>query len=196
MQGNPTKIALSPDELNLVTNAQILLTKNQIIQKVQQFFGHLSTNFVDKAAGLLHGEISAVQSKISRGENYLGLPYVVLDYPRVFEKENTLAIRTFFWWGNFFSITLQLKGALKSKYQALLQDLINNGQFSGWYINSTNEEWQHHFEPANYQPVETSTNIIERDVIKLATKIPLNEWDDAEVFLSDKFSMLLSALQS
>ena len=32
----------------------------------------------------LPGDIAAIAPKIARGENYLGLPYVMLDYPRYF----------------------------------------------------------------------------------------------------------------
>ena len=58
--------------------------------------------------------LAIVQStpKIAKGENYLQLPYVLLDYPRCFDKENIFAIRTMFWWGNFFSITLHLSGSI------------------------------------------------------------------------------------
>ena len=59
--------------------------------------------------------------KISKGENYKDLPYVMLDYPRCFQKEKTIAIRTFFWWGNFFSINLQLSGEYKEQALPSLQ---------------------------------------------------------------------------
>jgi len=62
-----------------------------------------------------------VSPKISRGENYLGLPYLVLDYPRLFRPDAVLAIRTFFWWGHFFSSTLQLSGGYKTEFLSRLQ---------------------------------------------------------------------------
>ena len=48
--------------------------------------------------------------KITRGENYQLLPYVILDYPRCFQKEQVFAIRTMFWWGKGISITLHVSG--------------------------------------------------------------------------------------
>ena len=56
--------------------------------------------------------------KISKGENYRGLPYVMLDYPRLFGREEVLAIRTFFWWGHGFSVTLHLKGGYRERISA------------------------------------------------------------------------------
>ena len=63
-------------------------------------------------------EVLIQSPKISRGENYNGLPYVMLDYPRCFGKEDVFAMRTMFWWGNFFSITWHLKGKYSKEYIA------------------------------------------------------------------------------
>ena len=113
-----TKIHLSADELQLVQNAQLLLTKNTIIEKVYALFGELASELQQSsiyATRNLPAELLTLGPKISRGEKYKGLPYVMLDYPRCFGKEDIFAVRTFFWWGNFFSVTLHLKG----KYQQL-----------------------------------------------------------------------------
>jgi hypothetical protein len=58
----------------------------------------------------LFGDIQCLNGKISRGENYQLLPYIILDYPSYFSRNNIFAVRTMFWWGNFFSITLHLSG--------------------------------------------------------------------------------------
>src|ERR1700722_6862028 len=98
-----TKIKLSPDELSTAQNAGLILTKNAIIQKTISLFSMLSENMQHDLLNVeLPQEIKTTAPKISKGENYQGLPYVVLDYPRLFGKENTFAIRTLFWWGNYF----------------------------------------------------------------------------------------------
>src|SRR5688500_20050079 len=109
------KIQLSQEELVLVQNADWLLTKNRIIGKVYEMFGMLvaDVQMMPEKNSVLLPEIFAASPKISKGENYMGLPYVMLDYPRCFGKSDTFAIRTMFWWGNFFSVTLHLKGRYK-----------------------------------------------------------------------------------
>ena len=122
---NPAKIRLSLNEMELVTNAEWILTKNgimrkawQMLEELQQYQQDLISTYQDK----MPAEALRVPAKISKGENYRGLPYLVLDYPRFFEKENAFAIRTMFWWGHFFSITLHLSGTMKSIYlPSLLQ---------------------------------------------------------------------------
>src|SRR3954452_928432 len=100
--------SLTAYESELVRDSKVLLTKNIIIEKVYRLFGQLASGYQDRLAASPVVGLNAVQAKISRGENYRGLPYVMLDYPRIFSKDHTFAIRSFYWWGNFFSITLQL----------------------------------------------------------------------------------------
>src|SRR5580700_4684754 len=100
------KIRLSVEELELVENAEWILTKNRIIDKVQNLFGILAVKMKTELETIsLPDEPLQTNPKISKGENYNGLPYVILDYPRLFSKENVFAIRTMFWWGNYFSVT-------------------------------------------------------------------------------------------
>ncbi len=110
---NRAKIQLSKLENELVNNTEWILTKQAIINKVYLLLGELHETY----ASILNDEryfISIFKGtksgKISKGENYLGLPYAILDYPAIFKKEDVFAIRTMFWWGNFFSITLHVSG--------------------------------------------------------------------------------------
>src|SRR5580698_8612281 len=96
-----TKIKLSAHELMIAQDAGLILTKNAIIQKTIGLFSNLAENMqIELVKTKLPEEIKITEPKISKGENYKGLPYVILDYPRSFGKENIFAIRTFFWWGN------------------------------------------------------------------------------------------------
>ncbi len=196
MKHNPAKVKLSPYELELVTNAQILLTKNEIIKKVYELFGALAEDYVEVAQLLLSQDETSISPKISRGENYHGLPYIVLDYPRNFSKEDTFAIRTFFWWGHFFSITLQLSGKYQEKYLPLLTRHFLKGEMKDWFIGVGEDPWEHHFEGDNYQEVSIDTRLCNKSFIKLATKIPLQEWDNVSDFLQTQFSLLLQILTS
>ncbi|RYG35601.1 MAG: hypothetical protein EOO01_31385, partial [Chitinophagaceae bacterium] len=103
---NSSKLQLSAEELTMVQDSHWLLTKNSIMQKANVLFGEcaawLQANFPSQPSD--HAVLFN-SPKIARGENYEGLPYVMLDYPRLFGKENIFAFRTMFWWGNFISVT-------------------------------------------------------------------------------------------
>ena len=193
---NPTKIKLSTTELNLVTNADFILTKNSIIYKVVEFFSLIASDFKDSITNkLLPNEVLVSSPKIAKGENYLGSPWVMLDYPRVFNKQDTCAIRTFFWWGNYISITLQLSGKYQQLYQQNIFKNLSNAN-ANWQLCCNKDAWQHHFEASNYKPFsEFSTEELENlAFIKLSKKIPLQEWDNVNMFLKENFTVLLNLL--
>lgn len=190
-------VSLSAFEQQLVSDPAWILTKNRIIEKVYLLFGYLSEQYKRNAsAQALPAVITTVGPKISKGENYEGLPYVMLDYPRCFGKEDVFAIRTFFWWGHFFSITLQVKGMYLQQFLPALLANENILKASDVWMNVGNEEWQHHFRDNNMQLLKEHTETIqEKEVLKLAFQCSLNKWDEAETILTEKFQLLLDALQ-
>ncbi len=191
------KIQLSPAEERLMANAEVILTKNRVLEKMRCLLEEVQAHMAEHA-GTFSKPHTGPPPKISRGENYLGLPYLVLDYPRVFQQEGVFAIRSFFWWGNFFSSTLQLSGDFKTEY--LLKIEAAYAAFSGYHIGINPDPWQHHFEETNYTPVATLQHgdfkklVHQHAHIKLATKLPVSEWQQAGVFLFDHWKLYLEVL--
>ena len=143
-----SKLTLSDGEMELVTNTEWILTKRKIIDKVQFFFGGLAVAMQEIISGeqeYIPAEVIASAPKIAKGENYLQLPYVLLDYPRCFDKDNVFAIRTMFWWGNFFSCTLHLSGNYKTMFLLALEKNIAAMQNNNFYLCTNTNEWEHHF---------------------------------------------------
>ena len=186
---------LSGFEQELVFSAEMMLAKNHIIQKVVGLFADLSERYVSIANPLMPVYITSISPKISKGEQYLGLPYVMLDYPRIFSKEQTFAIRTFFWWGHHFSIHLHVSGNYKNQYKPQIKQAIINGQLSDWYWCINENEWQHHFEEDNYIPLkqrdETITSL-QGNFFKVAKKIPLTQWNSSAETLVESFRLLIN----
>ncbi|HEY6901247.1 MAG TPA: hypothetical protein VI233_11410, partial [Puia sp.] len=126
---NVAKLQLSSEETRLVMDSGVILTKNSIIKKTVGLFAGLADEYRTAWAPGHAGEAGeagvpgaqGASPKISKGENYKGLPYVMLDYPRLFGREDVLAIRTFFWWGHGFSVTLHLKGEYRQQYLPVLK---------------------------------------------------------------------------
>ncbi len=184
-------VKLSKDELELVTNAELILTKNRIIQKVYGLFGELSEEY-QHLSKFLDPSLTQISPKISKGENYSGLPWVMLDYPRNFSRNDVFAIRSFFWWGKHFSITLQLQGKYQQQFASSLQQHINKD----WWIGIGADAWQHHFEMDNYRLFDERDNLSEFPFIKLAKKIPLHEWDNVFDFFTSNFAELMNILST
>jgi hypothetical protein len=198
------KITLSDKERELVSNTDWILTKKSIIQKVYAMFGELlepMQQIIRNEKEQLPSEVSS-NPKIAKGENYQDLPYVMLDYPRCFDKENTLAIRTFFWWGNFFSVSLQLSGKHKINAAPVLLNNFSMLSDSGYAICVSADPWQHHFEEDNYVAIKNYTRndfneiLFTKNFIKIAKSIPVQQWNDVPLFVEQSFAELIKMLRS
>lgn len=200
---NKTKIVLSAKELELVSDTDWILTKKVIIKKVTELFGDLLL-FMQEVA-VLHKASLPMQfflkdPKIYKGENYKDLPYVMLDYPRYFEKEKTLAIRTLFWWGNFFSISLQLSGEIKQKAIPNLLTAFNKLQ--DYWICVNDHPWEHNFDNENYVPINSLTLsdfnelLCGKVFVKISKKMPVQQWDGIALFLEHTFTEIILLLKT
>ena len=192
---NQAKIRLSAKEMELVSDPDFILTKNNVLNKAVLVLENLCMSYSELAKEKkekLPEELNLASSKISRGENYLGLPYRVLDYPAIFSGENILAIRTMFWWGHFFSITLHLAGKYKKRieYKLIQSQLL---QKTGFHICTSKEQWHHHFETNNYTDItnlsegQLKNEIISKDFVKLAAYIPVTDWDNMPKKMPEQF---------
>lgn len=191
MQGS--KIRLSTAEAALFSNAQIILTKNSIIQKTVALLTEIQEDLKQAGSFMFSNSPSP---KISKGENYQGLPYVILDYPRISSGNDLLFIRSMFWWGNFFSSTLQISGAYKLEFRnKLLQD-YEVLKRRDYFIGVNSDPWIHHFGENNYKPIRFLSKeafaivLEESNHIKIAAFWPLKEWDSAANKLSESWKFL------
>lgn len=177
MQGS--KISLSAAEAALVCDAEIILTKNSVIQKAVALLAGVQEEVC------LSSHRFPSSPKISKGENYLGLPYAVLDYPRIANGDDLLFIRSFFWWGKFFSSTLQIAGCYKANHLLNTAESYDALASKNYFIGINNDPWQHHFEANNYRKISELSKeefhhlLKEQPHIKIAARWPLTEWNAA-----------------
>ena len=197
------KIRLSQKEKELVIDASFILTKNAILEKVKHLLSDLQEKqqiFLNHPQLFTAADYKKLSAKISKGENYKGLPYLMLDYPRIFGNSSIFAIRTMFWWGNFFSITLHLSGGYKKKFEEKIAIHFSMLAEKGFFCCVNEDQWQHDFETGNYirlsgiNMTDFKKLISEKPFIKLATKIPLDQWDDAIDTLLNYFRQIIEML--
>ena len=199
-----TKLTLSSEEQLLVNNSNWILTKRTIIEKAVLLLSELQDKMKSVTLNyesLLPLAIISSEPKISKGESYRLLPYVLLDYPKYFDKENIFALRTMFWWGNFFSITLHLSGSYKAVFANALVKNITALQQGNYYICVNDDQWQHHFEPDNYFVAAEKNReklkdiILQRPFIKIARKFPLERWNEMPIVLERSFAAMMELIK-
>ena len=187
----------------MVQNSHWLLTKNIIMQKAYLLFGEAaaSLQLILDAGNSLQYDLLTPSPKIARGENYKGLPYVMLDYPRHFSKEDIFAFRTMFWWGNFLSFTWHLKGRYALAYRQVIISHHKQLADAGFHLCISEDEWQHDFEATNYFPIhDLSTEAFamlldNKAFTKLALKIPLDQWNHANEALMKNYLLILELVK-
>ena len=180
--------------MRLVTDPGVILTKNSVMEKVVALMAGMSERYRVVWEGV-EREFGASSPKISRGENYRGLPWVMLDYPRFFGREDVFAIRTMFWWGHAFSVTLHLKGRYRVMCLPVIEQHWAVLAAAGFHVGVSADEWRHEHQPDNYGVVSGAEDL-KRDVdfLKLSAAVGLHRWDDVPESLMSMFKTLISVL--
>lgn len=197
-----TKIMLSHRELAIVADREFILTKHRIIQQVFCLFEQQVPN-IQALFGTIWRQYFSFDSlpKISKGEQYRQLPYVVMDYPAIFKKTDRWAIRTLFCWGDAFSITLQLTGQYKMLFiDRIVANAMVNRE-TAFYIGVNENEWEHHFEEDNYRLLISFTqeSLMEHfhqlPHIKIALRYPLAQWNNMNQLFKEGYKMMSDLLK-
>lgn len=188
-------------ELAVASDSGWIITKHRIIEKVYRFFGSLCDEYrtmIDGCSDVIPQEVRSVSPKIYRGEQYRQMPYVMMDYPRYFQRDDIFAIRSFFWWGNHFSIHLLLGGKFRDLYAEKIGKKLAEGRLPGYYFALPENPWQHHFERDNYIPAAEFPDAQKTPgphrFIKVGSWLPLAESDVSGEFFRESYRKILALL--
>ena len=192
---------LSDLEQAKVMDADWILTKHKIIEKAQQLM-QLQIEPINHIFNPLTAEfdknILSGTAKISKGENYRKLPFLILDYPAVFSKTDVFALRTLFWWGNNFSLHLQLSGKYLNQFKERLFINLKNAE-ENFFICVNDTEWEHHFEPDNYVMADAENITLSQErrptFLKIALKYDLEKWNEMPKLLAEGYNQMAKLLQ-
>ncbi len=192
-------MTFSQKELAMIQDCEFLRTKIIISAKVSELLAETRASLktvweIDKLSFTPRKSFN--NGKISKGDNYLGLPYQVLDFPATFSQNNAFAFRTMFWWGNFFSATLHLEGAPLDLYRNSIRKNFSLLTNQNIFIGVGDSPWQYHYELDNYEPLTANHTAFIDDCkfLKLSIKLDLDRWQELPSFSSGFFKHLLHLL--
>jgi hypothetical protein len=175
----------SESELQLAQNKEVILTKMAVIEKVYNQFGALGEilfEFFKENAGQFQNELS-ILPKISRGENYLGFPWVMLDYPRFFEHiKGHFALRNFFWWGHYYLVQLQVSGKYATEVTTQLQNGLFPLKIENFHVwaGYPADPWNYQIPQEGMFELKSGYQIESKNkdaVLKIAVQIPINQFE-------------------
>lgn len=185
--------------MELIQQAEVIYRKNNALEKVMELLGELQAAL---QAQLVTGAFSFAEAggKISRGERYKELPWLMLDYPRYFSKESIFACRTMFWWGHYFIFTLHLSGEMKEQYEQVITAAWAELGIWNFRIYTAEDPWEHDFENGHYIPVagmpeqEFKRLVNRSSFIKLAKPYQLEEWENIITGVVTDYVLLLQLM--
>ena len=138
-------LIFNDSELDILNNDDFLIKKEVITQKIIDYFNHISIELrkEDLPKKLCEYWDLSLAPKISRGEKYNSLPYIVLDYPSYFNKEDIFCFRVIFLWSKQFNCNLILRGEPLLKYESHLKG--NEGKLKkyGYILEYSSSPWKH-----------------------------------------------------
>ncbi|MEP7264094.1 MAG: hypothetical protein ABI772_06345 [Bacteroidota bacterium] len=194
------KTRLTNEERSLLTQKEFFILKKAVMHKLMELLGLLNEELKKYNAeyhSLLPDEIFNKSGKISKGENYLGFPWLVLDHPRIFKKEDVFAFRSMCWWGNEISFTLHLSGKYKSMLSSP-ETRLNNLTGKGYFININHTPWEYHFKENNYLSLEkvmqSDFNVHQHPFLKISRKISIDAAEDLVSEGSKTYAELIKTL--
>ncbi len=193
----------SSEEIELLQNSEMFVLKRKIFEKLSQQAGCVIDSL--KAANHKNGfkfpdYVNLTNGKISKGENYEQLPWMMIDFPFYFSKQKSFAFRTFIGWSKGVTCSLLLTGECLNHYEGVLR---NNLQM----LNNMNvgfcehpHPWVHNFDCNQQNFVEhldsarVAAHISHHDYIKLSCFLPMSEIEHLEMFAQRTYTILMSSL--
>ncbi len=191
-------VRFSTTELKVLQNIKFFEVKAAAIKKIDAQLANVRDvlkSEIENQKIVFPKEVDARTGKIFRGENYLGLPYLVLDYPKCFSKNSVYAFRTMFWWGNFYSCTLHLQGNALEENRNKLVAKIKLLKNKNVHICMNSEPWQYHYKKDNYVSIDklSATELrkyfLKNKFVKLSRKIMVKDYKKLSTFSIESFKL-------
>ncbi len=199
-------IPLTAAELDVLGNAEYYIIKQSVTKKVQQQFHVLKSHLEKEIEGCkdtIPDEADCTTGRIFRGENYKGFPYIVLDYPRLFNKNDVYAFRTMCWFGHHFSHTIHLSGKPLESRREAIQQKIHLLQGKGFYYCVHTSPWEYYYDADNYRSLDDLLNedpaalrkdILEKDFIKLSRRLEIKDWESTTPYGVETFRLCMELI--
>lgn len=174
--------------MKLASEFDFFIIRESVLKKTETAFADLLLKYekiISENGNFLPKEVFHSRGKISKGERLENCPWMALDYPRFFDKENIFLFRTLFWWGHFFSFNLVLSGHYSKPFlEPVLKNaaILNSRKF---FLYTGNNVWENNLENKAFIKTQQTRNlnaVIEevqskRQLIKVSGKLEVKKWD-------------------
>lgn len=187
-------IKLTKHELDFASNTIYPETKQSVITKLQELFDVCAQTFLQNT---VYKDYTPSQHyKITKGEQYKQLPFVVLDYPQITGGEVVFVLRTMFWWGHYISCNMIIQTDLLHEKQ----DFLSIRNLSNTLILTGENLWEQDLDSTDYRKVANLTDeeleewLHSLTYLKLSYKVPLTEHENLPTLADAIYTKWLNTL--
>jgi hypothetical protein len=199
-----SKLVFSAGETDFLENREWILTKHRLMRKIGEAFGEIAAQLQQSwhSVQAIMPELLAAGPKISTGERYDDMPWIMLDFPRKLTGNNGFfALRTFFWWGHYFSIQWIVSGNYHIHFSQnfKLNPLVLPQTDRTWLAGVTADPWNSRLPHENLQTLEDSflselPQLNANEFFKLCTWFDLNSFTAMEAACTSLGQALAAAV--
>jgi len=186
-------INLTNNQLNLISDTNYPIEKLKALQNIKLLLQQTADCIMQ------HNEckpfIFGVAAKLTHGENYLQLPYIIIDIPQLTSNKPHLNARVMFWWGNYFACQYFINQ--KILYQFNLHDFIKHMADDAVFI--TDNLWDNNIHSASW--LKTTANetqkqeqFLQADIIKICAIMPILAYKNLPHFALNFYLKIFSWL--
>jgi hypothetical protein len=145
-------------DLEIINHVEVFQKKPVILKKVESRLNKLKEAMVVEllpCATQLPPNTDIKKGQIVRGENNNGFPFLSLDIPQNFSKNEMYTYRTLFWWGHYLGFSMILRGDKLRTYFKRLSANCKKPRFQDVHLSMTPTPWEwrqneKHFTPVNH----------------------------------------------
>lgn len=177
----------------LISSPELYVARKTLQQEVMDLLAQCAGELRNeiKSHGWLPEKALGSEPKITRGDNYLDRPWMVLDYPRVFEKEAVFAFRTLFLFGDAVHCTFHLSGHYLNEVNVNVKE---DDLLTGLKACSEGSPWVHHVTADVFRDLTPGHLAAEHGFLKFGKRISYENWSHLPQQITEVFRQVSSLL--
>jgi hypothetical protein len=174
-------IKLTNHQLKLVSDPTYPLTKIEVMERLTTLLHACAAQLRENKLTVGNTQLFECEYKISKGENYKGLPYLVLDYPKINSKKFPILLRTMFWWGKYFSLNILIHDDVKIRIR---DNSFYNTNLNDCKLLVSSNIWEQDLAKEDYMHLSKEAMLLkESDYLKISKTVPIESYNELIAYM-------------
>lgn len=197
-----TKIIPTNAELEIASDTNFFDVKRELTAKIVLALEQFGEQLLQEIIIPVYQKqgIERAGLKVSKGENFKGYPYIVLDCPRLYSTDTEVICRTIFRWGHGWSLHFTIQGKTFTSIRHSLSN-FSASLSSDWLLYTGENIWEQDVDSVLFvsalsmSETALSHTINRQGFFKIATQINLSDAVEWPPFPQQTYQILFDLLK-